>query len=469
VNISVFPKVTNKSLYPGGLGVELSDENSKTLLTHSKECVSSIINPADGISKRSLIATSSSPLTITSADEIVNSIKEANQLPDIDFYAPKEIAGWIHALFIEADYSCELLKELEFAPYNKGESYLDNGVYSIYNEPIEAGLFATIHKVIINNSDLNIYYVELNDPTQPFPEDLKKADILIVNLVHPTFPVNPASEFEAFFRNFLNVLKENEVRSAFLPTQSGILLSLPTKNKNVLINKPEYEIQIESVKLNILHDRYLTELMDISSAIILENTKKKYLLGLEFGTVLHKRVFNNKLDCNAIVLTANSYHKVFAAIDLIRSVKNEPFLLLCSKAMGVAIEYFMKIVYPEYVDELNKTEIVICDETPLNLSEKYDDIVIEMSQYPNNKDYSIAKIEDLATNERVLFTESIENLDFLEENINNINTLVISVGTLDAKKNAGVTEEIKLLQSKYQIDRIVLLYSNGALISDLDF
>jgi hypothetical protein len=92
-----------------------------------------------------------------------------------------------------------------------------------------------------------------------------------------------------------------------------------------------------------------------------------------------------------------------------------------------------------------------------------------MLQYPNNKDYSIAKIEDLATNERVLFTESIENLDFLEENINNINTLVISVGTLDAKKNAGVTEEIKLLQSKYQIDRIVLLYSNGALISDLDF
>jgi hypothetical protein len=137
--------------------------------------------------------------------------------------------------------------------------------------------------------------------------------------------------------------------------------------------------------------------------------------------------------------------------------------------MGVAIEYFMKIVYPEYVDELNKTEIVICDETPLNLSDKYDDIVIEMLQYPNNKDYSIAKIEDLATNERVLFTESIENLDFLEENINNINTLVISVGTLDAKKNAGVTEEIKLLQSKYQIDRIVLLYSNGALISDLDF
>jgi hypothetical protein len=131
VNISVFPKVTNKSLYPGGLGVELSDENSKTLLTHSKECVSSIINPVDGISKRSLIATSSSPLTFTSADEIVNSIKEANELPNIDLYAPKEIAGWIHALFIESDYSCELLKELEFSPYIKGESYLDNVFYSI--------------------------------------------------------------------------------------------------------------------------------------------------------------------------------------------------------------------------------------------------------------------------------------------------------------------------------------------------
>ena len=69
----------------------------------------------------------------------------------------------------------------------------------------------------------------------------------------------------------------------------------------------------------------------------------------------------------------------------------------------------------------------------------------------------------------LIFTETLDEIEFLEEKINNIYTLVVSVGTLDAKQNAGQTEKLKEMQQKYEIQRLIVLYSGGTVISDLNF
>ena len=91
-----------------------------------------------------------------------------------------------------------------------------------------------------------------------------------------------------------------------------------------------------------------------------------------------------------------------------------------------------------------------------------------MIPYPKNPESYIARIRDLETNEYLVFSETMENPLFLEKNLKGIYTLVVALDSDDELSRARHRDQLKALQKKYKVQRLIMLFPGETAMLDLD-
>ena len=474
MNINVFPRLSSKSKLSGTLGLYLETEDS-AIGINCLPGVFELVSNVDNINRqKSFVFGSVSPLNLAGIESLAD--LESRFPKRFNYVAPNQIDGWIQALMIETDYSSQALRDISMSTYSTDKAViaLEQKNVVICTDAVGNSFFEYAFRIVVKGSKMRFYYAELLDIDAKFPPSLHKADLLVLNISR--FPaIAKGLDKEQFLEKLIQKLDDNNVRSAFIATEEGILLVLPSKvpRHSDIITELTYSFSFNGLKATVVHENDYSEYRRDSFPLILEPEDKngRILLGLEKGSTLHKRVNRTgHFDFSTVILADNSYRKVFGAVDLISQVVDNKLDIVCGRTMGIATSYFSDLYNKHYgVAQNENAQVCSSDDDFSTPYVAFDSLEILMIPYPGDTDSYIAQVLDITTGEKLIFTETLNNMQFLEEKIKDIYTLVISVGTLDAKQNACQTEKLKGLQQKYEIPRLIVLYSGGTVISDLNF
>jgi len=474
MNINVFPRLSSKSKLSGTLGLYLETDESAIGINCLPSVFEKVANADNDQRDKSVVLGSICPLNLAGIESLANRICTSSD--DISLVAPDQIDGWLQALMIEVDYSNQNLREIAITKYSTAEAVvaLEQPQVVVCTDAVNNKFFEYAYHFVVKESNMRFFFAELMDIDAEFPESMQKADLLVLNTAR--FPgVARGLDNEEFQEKLIKKLADNNVRSAFIPTEDGILLVLPTKVPRHIdvIKDDSYSFSFAGVKATIVHENDFEEYKRASFPLILEPEESdgRVLLGLEKGSTLHQRVNSGgNFDFSTIILAGNSYQKVFGAVDMMSQIGEEGLDVICGRTMGIATSYFYDLFHKHYGAEPNEhARICASDDNFATPHVALDTLEILMIPYPGGSDSYIAQVKDITTGEVLIFTETLDEIEFLEEKINGIYTLVVSVGTLDAKQNAEQTEKLKDMQQKYEIQRLIVLYSGGTVISDLNF
>ena len=474
MNINVFPRLSKKSKLSGTLGLYLETDESAIAINCLPQVFNMLSNENNDLREKSMILGSICPLNLAGIEKLAQQLHEH---PDtIQLIAPDKIDGWLQALMREVDYSSEALRDLSLSKYSISEpvAVLEQPRIAVCTEAPESQFFEYAFRFLIRDSKMRFFFAELLDLDSEFPESVRKADLLVLNTSR--YPgIAKGLDKEQFQSKLIQKLADNQVRSAFIPTEDGILLVLPSKVPRHLdvIKDSSYSFSFDGLKATIVHENDFSEYKRASFPLILEpeGSDERVLLGLEKGSMLHQRANSTgNFDFSTVILAGNSYQKVFGTVDMISQVGEEGLDVICGRTMGIASSYLSNLYVKKYAVPANEyAHICASDDNLTTPHVALNTLEIVMIPYPDDSDSYIAEVKDITTNEVLIFTETLDYIEFLEEKIQGVYTLVVSVGTLDAKKNSVQTDKLKAMQQKYEIQRLIVLYSGGTVISDLNF
>jgi len=389
--------------------------------------------------------------------------------------APGQLCGWVKALMQETDYSSRVLSEISFLKYPSDRPAAvmsENGLH-IEHIPDMGGCFDSIFQIRVDGSSFRCYFCELADLSAAWPELLAAADLLILNIARaPSIPL-PEAEAGDLHEIVLARLAASGVKSAIIPSEKGLMLTLPSLSpERREYAKERHEIEWGGIKISVLHDALLPHYRNSVFPVSVQDERdsEAVLLGVGFGAALHRRIPSSgkQFEFTTLLAPLNSYRRLFACLDIWEQSAGRPFRIIAGKHMAEAIRCFSSL----YCSTYRRPGVTIpslwkSDENRSTEHLLYGDMEVLVIPYPAPSDACLVRLWDSRTKEYLLFAESLENLVFLEKNLPGLQTLAVSFDGVSEKVLSESFEMLRRLQKKHDVQRLILLSPDETRMVDL--
>ncbi len=453
MKINIFPKLRKqKKNSSQALGINLEFNNSFISINNLPNQLESI----EEHENKDIIFTDLNSDNITPISSIV---KHINNSVDLNLHIPKNLEGWLKAIILEEDYSSKKLQEVTPIHYDNGieEDILTNENITITRKNVSNSSFKELLDIHITSLQTRIFYCELGDITKEVPIEIVGADILFVSIPGYLSVENCNVTIELL----LESLRKNNVNSAIFATETGLLLTLP---QTVPIFKEEqkgypYKLDIGPVKCSVYYNKYKNKAKDfIPITIEDDNKQNRMLLGMYDSMYQYYGTLSEEYDFSSIILANSSYKEVVLSHGLSNLKQN--INMFCGETMHKAILYFKDYAEKYRGDTVDLFNFYI---SPLKEIKKHviADFEVVMIPYSNDHSFSVTRIKDVSSNEFLVFTETINNLEFLDKVLKGVDNLIIMVKNNELTLLDDKVDELKELQNKHNIERMVIGSSNG--------
>jgi hypothetical protein len=460
MRINVFSRPGKLSTLPGVLGFALKSGNC----FFSINCHNAIVREASENMKKGgeshIVLPSAVPVNFSGLESLSVILKNGSE--NLFLHAPKLLHSWLKALITEKDYSSETLRGIKFETYDApyGSNIFECAGFRAEYIPGVNAFFDYIFKFSIKGSAIRFFYAELADLNAPFPDCIKGADILILNLAcYPAVNGN--------IEKIDSSMAENNIKAVILPFPDGIKLITPSRDRCFQrTEKERYVFDADGCQAEVYHEKDFREYHDSIFPVLVEdeNSGDSILLGMGLGAVLRQRL--NKFaghSFSSALITSDSYAKVFCCIDLASQLGGRPLEIICGQAMSEALNYFKIIA--ENSRGRNFPEAVVSESVEDKSTRHILFNALELLMIPipggGGGDY-IARIYDTLNDEYLLYTENLENSFFIEKNLKGIDTFIV------ATRKAAQEKYLIEVQKRLRVERLIILLPGRTEVTHLE-
>ncbi len=461
MNLNLYPKINPQTPSPGTLALKLSTKKFSIIINTT----SNLFNTIDTSPNIELIFGSLDSLNFSTLNSINDKlVKNTN----FKVHAAKILSKWLEALIEEESQSSKKYNDSQISEYA-----IDTNEILISNDKIQIEYIYEyndfskyILKITFPQSELVCFYCEVAEITSDFPLCMKCADILFLNLVNMKIE-------EDYHLKLLKVLKDNDIKSAIFHTNEGIMLSLPQSKPiyRELIKKNTYEMNILDIKCELFYQKYSSMTKSTVLPITIENETAEscILLGLNYKSILnYQQALAEKYKSSAFILPASNYKNVLECVRLSEHI-DKSINIICGKFLNAAVQSLRDSTVHNSLNKKSASEIEFTSVAPDAISRHIvGDFELVMIPYVNSSNSYISRIKDIQTGEFLIFTETIDDLQFLEKTLKGISSLVFTLSLNERESNDNIINLLQNLQAKNKIPRLIIMSPKETLFFDLD-
>ncbi len=465
MKVKVLSAPGKASALPGVLSLGIKSPDTHAVINCLPDSVKILNDKSEIPRSRHLILNDICPLNTSGFKELAEFIDHSEEAPTI--LCPPSLSKWTKALLFEQNYQSKKLTRLQINSSNS-ELLLESMFFRI-RKIGSSSEFCTNILQVESESPLHIFFIELGSINADIPELLNQADIVFINL--SGFP-SRISEDKLFNEKFMQQavaqkLAAHGIRTALLPSSSGIIILKPSDDPSFRKTMKECKIKSASVEFTVIHENSFETLKNTSSPLISISPDKghgEFLLGFDATASLCARKKSSPLTNppSFPVLSGCSYRTAAVAIDFRRQTeRNQAPLHFCTCAlMKQAIDLMDQAVKGASGKSLSYIQTIAIQE---NATQKLlGEYTLELEATDKNGTVHMIKLRELKSSDSLIYAPDQDSLlKGRPQFLNGVNMLLLHSESPDL-------ERLKKIQETFKIAKMLILSRSGTHMYDLE-